>query len=588
MKNVPNTEPFEKLWLREAETKSRLANRLFCITFLICNPASSIPFYLAGDPFFYNLFRTHLVSGIFIIALMILNFKKIISGQQMSFYTYAILIFFYAYLLSFPHLSYVQSCLNLTLAIIFAGLVLRWPLKYALIISGLSLTLFPISIYFFSDITLSTFFIQGAMFLTIANLLFPFIVRVSYQKDKREFYFRYALQAHNEELEKQKTIAENVTKAKSNFLSMMSHEIRTPLNGIVGIVHLMMLEETEKKKENELLHTLKFSADHLMAVVNEVLDFNKINSNHVVLDPVPFDPGLLFENLRKTFVPKANEKGIELIFDIDPDLPSQLNADTVRLNQVITNLIHNAIKFTATGSVKFVVKVAGKDDERIWLDFEVIDTGIGIPAEEQSSIFEIFAQAKPTGQRENLGTGLGLAITKELLRLFGGEIALKSEVGKGSVFSFQLNMPYQDKIEQVMIVPEKEMVPATFPHLKVLVADDNKTNLLLATLLLQRRNILFDTASNGQEAFEMFQKNSYGLILMDLRMPVMDGFESTALIRQVNQQIPIVALTASAFEDERERALANGFTGYLIKPFVPEDFYNYIFSFLNSQASNAV
>jgi signal transduction histidine kinase/CheY-like chemotaxis protein len=588
LKNVLYTEAFEKLWLEEAETKSRLPNRLFCFTFLICNPASSIPFYLAGDPFFNILFRTHLISGGFIIALLILNFRKMITGQQMSFYTYAILIFFYAYLLSLPHVSYVQSCLNLTLAVIFAGLVLRWPLRYALVISGLSLTLFPVSIHFFSDITLSTFFIQGAMFLTIANLLFPFVVRMSYQKDKREFYFRYTLQEQNEELEKQKIIAENVTKAKSNFLSMMSHEIRTPLNGIVGIVHLMMQEESEKKAKNELLSTLKFSADHLMAVVNEVLDFNKINSNHVVLDPVPFDPGLLFENLRRTFIPKADEKGIDLIFDIDPNLPSQLTADTVRLNQVITNLIHNAIKFTAAGSVRFVVRVADKSDADVRLSFEIIDTGIGIPATEQNLIFEIFTQAKPSGQRENAGTGLGLAITKELLRLFGSEIALQSEIGKGSVFSFQLKMPYQDKIEQVMIVPEKEIDPTAFPQVKVLVADDNKTNLLLATLLLQRRNILYDTASNGQEAFEMFQKNNYGLILMDLRMPVLDGFESTALIRQVNQQIPIVALTASAFEDERERALANGFTGYLIKPFIPEDFYNYIFPFLKNQASNAV
>lgn len=588
MKNTLYTEAFEKLWLEEAETKTRMHNKLFCFTFLVCNPVFSIPFYLVGDPFFYTIFPTHLLSGSIIILFLILHSKKVITGQQMSFYTFVILICFYAFLLSLPHLSYVQSCLNLTLAIIFAGLVLRWPLRYALIVSGLCLTLFPISIHFFSDITLTTFLSQGGMFLTMATLLFPFVIRLSYMKDKREFYFRYALQEHNEELEKQKTIAEGATRAKSVFLSMMSHEIRTPLNGIVGIVHLMIQEETEQKASKELLHTLKFSADHLMAVVNEVLDFNKINSNHVVLDPVPFDAGLLFENLRKTFVPKANEKNIDLIFDIDPKLPPQLVADTVRLNQVITNLIHNAIKFTAEGSVRFVVKEVAKDQSNIVLNFEVIDTGIGIPVAEQGSIFEIFTQAKPTGQRENGGTGLGLAITKELLRLFGSEIVVKSEVGKGSVFSFQLKLPYQDKMEQVMTLPEKETAPATFPEIKVLVADDNKTNLLLATMLLQRKNILFDTANNGQEAFDMFQANSYDLILMDLRMPVLDGFESTALIRQVNPEIPIIALTASAFEDERERALANGFSGYLIKPFIPEDFYNYIFSFLKGHASKVI
>lgn len=498
----------------------------------------------------------------------------------MSFYTFATLVLFYAFLLSKPHLSYVQSCLTLTLAVIFAGLVLRWPLRYGVIISAMGLSLYPVSIHFLSDTSLSEFFEQGGVFVMAAHVLFPFVVKMNHNKDKREFYFRYTLQQQNEALEKQKTIAEQATKAKTDFLSMMSHEIRTPLNGIVGMVHLMMQEEEHGEKPNDLLKTLKFSADHLMAVVNDVLDFNKINSNHVVLDPQPFNPFEFFDILKKTFDPKANEKGIALAFSIDPGLPAQLVADRLRLSQVLTNLIHNAIKFTANGSVTLEVKEVGRTPETTTLDFAVIDTGIGIPESEQAGIFEIFTQVRARTHSDSVtGTGLGLAISRELMRLFSSEIHLESEEGKGSRFSFRLSLPYSEQ----PLVPRRPVPPGVtgeMPEVRVLVADDNKTNLVLATELLKRRNILHDTASNGREAYDMFTRNRYDLVLMDLRMPVMDGFESTALIRELDPKVPIIALTASAFENEKERAMTSGFSGYFIKPFIPQDFYDYIFPFL--------
>ncbi|SDE03630.1 Signal transduction histidine kinase [Dyadobacter soli] len=580
MKDFYNSGSFEQLWQEEVEIRTRVQNRLFCITFLVCNPLSSIAFFLKGDPFFYTLLPAHMLSGIIILGYMFLNYRKVISGQQMSFYTFVTLICFYAFLLSKPHLSYVQSCLNLTLAIIFAGLVLRWPLRYALVVSGLSLALYPASIHFLSETSLSEFFEQGAVFVMAAHFVFPFVVKLNYSKDKREFYFRYTLQQQNDALEQQKTIAEQATRAKTDFLSMMSHEIRTPLNGIVGMVHLMMQEEEHSEKPNDLLKTLKFSADHLMAVVNDVLDFNKINSNHVVLDPQPFNPFEFFDILKKTFDPKANEKGIGLVFSIDPRLPAQLVTDRLRLNQVITNLVHNAIKFTASGSVALDVREAARTPEAVTLDFAVTDTGIGIPDSEQAGIFEIFTQVRARTHSDSVsGTGLGLAISRELMRLFGSEIQLESKEGCGSRFSFRLSMPYS---EQPLVTSEPLLagIIEDIPEVRVLVADDNKTNLVLATHLLKRRNIRHDTASNGQEAYEMFRENHYDLVLMDLRMPVMDGFESTALIRQLAPDVPIIALTASAFENEKERAMASGFSGYFIKPFIPQDFYDYIFPFL--------
>jgi len=578
LKDIQYSESFEQLWQEEAEIKTRVQNRLFCITFLVCNPLSAIAFFLSGDPFFYTLLPAHMLSGAIILGYMFLNYRKIISGQQMSFYTFVTLICFYAFLLSKPHHSYLQSCVNLTLAVIFAGLVLRWPLRYALVVSALGLLLYPASIHFASNTSLSDFFGQGAVFVMAAHIVFPFVVKLSYSKDKREFYFRYTLQQQNDALERQKMIAEQATRAKTDFLSMMSHEIRTPLNGIVGMVHLMMQEEEHAEKPNDLLKTLKFSADHLMAVVNDVLDFNKINSNHVVLDPQPFNPFAFFDILKKTFDPKANEKGISLVFSIDPRLPAQLVADRLRLSQVITNLVHNAIKFTVNGSVELEVREAARTPELTTLDFSVTDTGIGIPDAEQAGIFEIFTQVR-TRTHSDSGTGLGLAISKELLRLFDSGIHLESKEGKGSRFSFRLSIPYSEQ-PLASNQPSPTIITEEIPEVRVLVADDNKTNLVLATQLLKRRNILHDTASNGQEAYEMFSKTRYDLVLMDLRMPVMDGFESTALIRQLDPEVPIIALTASAFENEKERAMASGFSGYFIKPFIPQDFYDYIFPFL--------
>jgi len=294
LKNTKYTESFERLWQSQIEAKGKINDKLFCITFLICNPASAIGYYLAGDPLFVSLLTTHCISSTIIIMLLGMNRFKLISGQKMSFYTQLCLIGFYSYLLAQPHRSYDQSCLNLTLGVIFAGLVLRWPVRYALIASALAIVLYPLAIYMSGETSLKIFFEDGGVFLLIAQALFPFVMNFSVRKDRQEFLYRYNLEQKNEALENQKTIAEEAMKAKSDFLSVMSHEIRTPLNGIVGIVHIMMEDSSRKDNQSELLQTLKFSSDHLMSVVNDVLDFNKINSDHVHLDPVPFDPALFF------------------------------------------------------------------------------------------------------------------------------------------------------------------------------------------------------------------------------------------------------------------------------------------------------
>ncbi|WP_207503615.1 response regulator [Telluribacter humicola] len=560
------------------------------MAFIVGYPITSVLFYIHNNPLTQLVLTIQLLASATIAVFLFLNYKNKISSSNLALYTTLTMTAFHAYLLwKVPHQTYERETFNIILVLLFTLLVVRWNFRYALISALVPMLLLPSAIYFHSPGSLTQFIGEGGLFLIGAYLVFPYVCQMRYEKDKKEFYLRYTLQKQNEALEKQKTIAEQATRAKSEFLSMMSHEIRTPLNGIVGVVHLMMQDNKKNNLQSDLIQTLKFSSDHLMAVVNDILDFNKINSNHVQLDPVPFDVRALLTSLEKTFIPKAAEKKLDLIFKVDATMPLQIVGDKVRLNQVLTNLIHNAIKFTEKGSVKVVSKVIGKDEKKVRLHFMVIDTGIGIPYEQQPTIFESFTQATVATHRQYGGTGLGLAITKELLHLFGCEIQLFSEVGKGSSFTFSIDFPFIEEVEEVakqepVALPE---TTDTYSFARVLVVDDNPINLLVATNFLKRRSIQFDTAVNGLEAIEKFKANAYDLVLMDLRMPEMDGYEATRIIRELNRDIPVVALTASAFSVEKERAMSSGFTAYLTKPFLPKDFYDTILPRLSREPLNS-
>ncbi|MCF2520148.1 response regulator [Dyadobacter sp. CY351] len=572
------TNEFNELWKKESELKSRWGNIIFCVAYLVGYPATSILYFLRKDPAFPEVLAAELVLSGVIIFLLTLHFTGRLSAQKASFYTNLALVPVHAYILAeVPHASYDRASLNMTLGLMFSFFVLRWPVHYSIILTVCVMTIFPPALYYRHPGYLYNFFSQGGLFFFLGQMLFPFMMYFHESRNKHEFFYLFSLAEQNDLLEKQKQIAEDATLAKSEFLSTMSHEIRTPLNGIVGIVHLLEENKSRSEEEMELIETLKFSSIHLMAVVNDILDFNKINSNHVKLHPVTFDIEELFKNLYNSFLPRAREKGLELSADLSPNLP-QLRGDQVRLSQVINNLIHNAIKFTDSGFVKFSVKELERtNDGIIKLEFAVSDTGIGISEDQQSNVFEIFTQVRSLVKRQDGGTGLGLAISRELVRLFGGELRLKSKLGDGSVFSFQIALPYSVTVEDPA-KSEKVSTPALNKGSKVLVVDDNATNLIFATSLLKRKNIPFDLASDGKQAVDKYFSDRFDLIFMDLRMPVMDGFEATSMIRERDPQIPIVALTASAFEDERERALANGFTDYLVKPFLPPDFYKIVYA----------
>jgi signal transduction histidine kinase/CheY-like chemotaxis protein len=572
----------KNLWEKEFEEKALWGNRIFCLTFLVCYPLTSILYYLNGNPHYQSIFLIQITCSSLVAMITFLHFTGKINSQNASFLSRILLVIFHAFILArFETIYYNDLSINLTLQLIFSIWVLRWKFTYALVSSVATILFFSLALYINGGWEALIRFIQeGGFFYFLGQIVFPLVLQMRYNKQYREFTYFHSLQRQNKELEKQNQLVRSAMQAKSDFLSTMSHEIRTPLNGIVGIIHLMLQEDLRTDFQRELVGTLKFSSDHLMAVVNDVLDFNKINSNHVKLAREPFNLSIFLKNLEKTFIPRAQEKKLDLIFEIDSALPAHLIGDQVRLNQIITNLIHNAVKFTEKGFVKLAVKELERDESQIALQFEISDSGIGIPSEDQSSIFEIFVQSSTEAKRGNRGTGLGLAITKELLRLFESEIKLESQQGQGSCFSFHIYFAYSDQQ-----LPEEKPIGVSVNLLeaRVLVVDDNAVNLLFVTNLLKKVGLHSDKAENGCEAVERFNNNHYDLILMDLMMPVMNGFEATQIIRAQGSQVPVIALTASAFTDEREKALSSGFSEYLVKPFLPKEFYDTIFTFLRTE-----
>ena len=579
VKNAPRG--LQNLWEKEFEGKSLWGNRIFCFTFAICYPSTSLLYYLNGNPDYQSIFLIQTTCSSLVAAIIFLHFREKITSQNVSFYSRMLMVIFHLFILArFQTLYYYDLSINLTLQLIFSFWVLRWKFNYAMASSVTTVLFFSLALYINGEDVLLRFLREGGFFYFLGQSVFPLVMQMRYNKQYREFIYFHSLQRQNKELEKQNLLVKDALQAKSDFLSTMSHEIRTPLNGIVGVIHLLLQEDLRTDFQKELVGTLKFSSDHLMAVVNDILDFNKINSNLVKLAREPFNILVFLGNLEKTFIPRAQEKELDLIFEIDPAMPAQLTGDQVRLNQIITNLIHNAIKFTDKGFVKLVVKELKRDESRASLHFAISDSGIGIPLEEQSSIFEIFVQSSMEAKRGNRGTGLGLAITKELLRLFGSEIKLESEQWHGSCFSFCIDFEYSDQ----QVLEEKPVgVKVILPEARVLVVDDNAINLLVATNLLKKIGLQYDKAENGCEAVEKFNHNHYDLVLMDLKMPVMDGFEATQIIRAQGALTPIIAVTASTFTDERDRALSNGFSEYLVKPFLPEEFYDVVFTFLKTQ-----
>lgn len=369
--------------------------------------------------------------------------------------------------------------------------------------------------------------------------------------------------------------AEAASRAKSSFLSTMSHEIRTPMNGIIGTTNLLMLENpTETQLEH--LQALKFSADNLLVLINDILDFSKIEAGNIHLESIPFNINLVVQNLIRLNLPVANSKGIKLLLDIQSPIPN-VKGDPLRLGQVMNNLVSNAMKFTEKGEVRVKLSISSLSKDAISIDFEISDTGIGIPSDKLELIFERFTQASSDTTRKFGGTGLGLAIVKRLLELMNSKIHVQSEPGVGTRFFFTLHLPPGDSIIQ-STTPEE--TPELEEGLRILLVDDNPMNIRVASKFLQKWKAKVITASNGQEAIDLFRNNDLDLILMDLQMPVLDGYSASIAIRELSRSIPILALTADTMGDVEEKVREAGMNDMISKPFQPEDIKKKIFSLL--------
>ncbi|MBC7390820.1 MAG: response regulator [Opitutaceae bacterium] len=391
-----------------------------------------------------------------------------------------------------------------------------------------------------------------------------------------------------EALKKAKEIAEEATKAKEIFLANMSHEIRTPLNGIIGMTSL--LQKTELKgKQVEYLKAVKYSADNLLVIINDILDLAKIEAGRLELEHVDFDLVELAKNALKSLTYKAEEKGILLL----SKLPKQkiiVNGDPYRLTQVLVNLLNNAIKFTINGKVELCIHAIEKINTTDML-FEVKDTGIGIHQTKLNDIFNSFTQAQNDTTRKFGGTGLGLPICKNLVEMQGGNMFVQSEFGKGSVFSFDLTYEKGIEIKQNTLNTDNATEFKKLQQVKILLAEDNEINQFLACEILKSWGMEVDSARNGIEAVEMWTNNDYDLILMDIQMPELGGVEATIEIRNrgLNKSaIPIIALTANALKGQKERFIALGMNDYVSKPFNEAELYNKIIELLPEEAKNRI
>ncbi len=373
------------------------------------------------------------------------------------------------------------------------------------------------------------------------------------------------------ELKKAKIQAEEGTKTKSQFLANMSHEIRTPLNGILGMAQI--LSDTKlTKKQRDIVNILSTSGENLLVLINDILDFSKIEAGKINFINKDFKLDKPIREIHDILSRRADEKGLLLHINLDKNIPAYVNGDEYRFKQVVLNLVNNAIKFTEKGHIKISVEQIGMVEGRHKIKVSVEDTGIGIPEAKKKKLFQSFSQLDPSSTKQYEGTGLGLAISKLLTEMMGGEIGVESVEGKGSTFwftaCFKKGTP-PEKVDEGKTVERHKRFNNR--KISVLVVEDNLINQKISSFSLQKAGMEVTLANNGLEAIELFKKQDFDVILMDVQMPVMDGYDATKEIRKIeeplNTHIPIIALTANAMQGDAEKCLAAGMDNYISKPF---------------------
>ncbi|MBI3135883.1 MAG: response regulator [Bacteroidetes bacterium] len=389
-----------------------------------------------------------------------------------------------------------------------------------------------------------------------------------------------------EELHKAKELLEESLKVKERFLANMSHEIRTPMNAIIGFTNLMLKSDLPEEQK-QYLNAIHTSGENLLVIINDILDISKMASGKITFETIPFNLKQLMATLVELMRPKVTEKNLALQVRLNADVSENLVGDPTRLNQILTNLLDNAIKFTNEGKIKIKVSAITNSKNKTELQFEVSDTGIGIPPDSLERVFESFTQASDDTSRKFGGTGLGLAITRQLIDLLGGKISVKSTLNKGTTFVFNLAFKKSARVARNQIKKQqKDSLEFPLKGTKVLLVEDNTFNQMLATKMLERWKCVVDIAENGKIAVKKARQKKFDLILMDIQLPEMDGYETTHTIRNhispKKRNTPIIALTAHAFASEAEKCREATMNGYISKPFTENTLFTKMMQILQA------
>ena len=395
------------------------------------------------------------------------------------------------------------------------------------------------------------------------------------------FYFSYLNSLHSKDVQYKKDEAIEASEAKSSFLSTMSHEIRTPLNAVIGLSHILA-DKNPREDQIENINALNYSGKLLLNLLNNVLDFSKMQSTKIELDNIPTNLSLATKQIKKIHEANCLKKGITMNLEIDDDIPT-VWLDIVRFNQVINNLVTNAIKFTKEGSVTLSIKKVNQTDKKVTLLTEIIDTGIGIPKDKQETIWEAFTQASSSTNRLYGGTGLGLPIVKSIVKAMNSDVKIESEIDKGSRFYFTIDLEIASSEELNVATEKKEY---HFKNKHVLLVEDNLINVMVCKQILEKEELNVSVANDGLQGVEMVKTSHFDVVLMDIQMPIMDGYTATKEIRKFNKNIPVIALSASVFMEVKDQIEESGMNGFIFKPFNPDDLLSQIDEAITNSQNN--
>jgi signal transduction histidine kinase len=507
---------------------------------------------------YYNLSRFILLSSLSIALLAVCNVLN--AGSYFGLFFFPVFVSYALYYDLRHDLPY--AAVNVAISLFCAIGSYTFPHQW---IMAVNLSPGVVEVIHYTNYTLSI------------GVTITYIVYIIGQVNKsgRELMALYQeSERQRAELNEAKQKAEAAFQAKSIFLSNMSHELRTPLNGIIGTVHLL-LQEPMLAEQKEHYNVLKYSSEHMLGLINDVLDFSKMEAGKMEMNQESFNLKKSLNKIYTIFKQRFDEKGIAFDFIIDRSLDKNFDADETKLRQVLTNLIGNALKFTLTGQVVCTARLVSGNSQTAEIYFSVQDTGIGMSKDKQQIVFHAFSQGESATTRRFGGTGLGLAISSRIVQMFCGSLEVSSEEGMGSNFFFTAKLPVSQATTS-FVNESRVSTLGSLKGLRVLIAEDSAVNMMIARKFLQRWDVQIVEATNGRKALEQFGQNEFDVLLIDLDMPMMDGYEAVAEIRKNNKSIPAIAFTAAVIPNMKETLTQKGFTDFLQKPFRPEDLHKKI------------